>query len=264
MAAWPRGGAGPASRSGRGDGAPVRGSPEPLPATGRRCDPRAGRRPLGAAAARSGCRQDRPLRPARADARLRLHPRRRVRGPARRRAARQRLPRPARHVYRRPQPRPRRRRRRDAAERPRGRPQPQLPGSRWRPIGSARRPRILRAAARSRSRRRGWRRGSIRRVCGREVTIWFHQHRGRGRCVRAWGQSVPAARRFAELGADRRFRRHARGRDGTAPNWQNHALPGHGLVRRRAAARGSSAAATGSRGWTSAIAAPRRGRWAKI
>jgi murein peptide amidase A len=56
------------------------------------------------------------------------------------------------------------------------------------------------------------------------VTIWFHQHWGSGSFVRAWGQSVPAARRFAALaGLDFRLLRWPAG---TAPNWQNHNFPG--------------------------------------
>jgi protein MpaA len=56
------------------------------------------------------------------------------------------------------------------------------------------------------------------------VTIWFHQHWGSGSFVRAWGQSAPAARRFAAL-AGLRFRL-MRWPAGTAPHWQNHAFPG--------------------------------------
>jgi protein MpaA len=49
------------------------------------------------------------------------------------------------------------------------------------------------------------------------VTIWFHQPQG---IVRAWGHSIPAARRFARL-AGARFRALA-WPNGTASNWQNH------------------------------------------
>ena len=56
------------------------------------------------------------------------------------------------------------------------------------------------------------------------VTIWFHQHWGSGSYVRAWGQSVPAGRRFAKL-AGIGFRL-MRWEAGTAPNWQNHRFPG--------------------------------------
>ncbi len=56
------------------------------------------------------------------------------------------------------------------------------------------------------------------------LTIWLHQHRGARPLVRAWGPSVPAARRLAELGRIpfRRLPWPA----GTAPNWQNHRFPG--------------------------------------
>lgn len=57
-----------------------------------------------------------------------------------------------------------------------------------------------------------------------QVTIWFHQHWGGGSFVRAWGQSVPTARRFAAL-AGIGFRL-LRWPAGTAPNWQNHRFPG--------------------------------------
>lgn len=57
-----------------------------------------------------------------------------------------------------------------------------------------------------------------------EVTIWFHQHRGARPLVRAWGRSVPAARRLAGL-ARISFRRLP-WPAGTAPNWQNHRFPG--------------------------------------
>ena len=53
------------------------------------------------------------------------------------------------------------------------------------------------------------------------LTLWFHQPQG---LVRAWGQSVPAARRYARL-AGLPFRR-LRWPAGTAPNWQNHRFPG--------------------------------------
>ena len=53
-----------------------------------------------------------------------------------------------------------------------------------------------------------------------EVTIWFHQYGAAQPLVRAWGQSVPAARRFARM-AGIRFRLLP-WLAGTAPNWQNH------------------------------------------
>ena len=53
------------------------------------------------------------------------------------------------------------------------------------------------------------------------VTIWFHQPQA---LVRAWGQSMPAARRYARL-SGMRFR-PIRWPRGTAPNWQTHSFPG--------------------------------------
>jgi murein peptide amidase A len=55
------------------------------------------------------------------------------------------------------------------------------------------------------------------------ATIWFHQYRGSRPFVRAWGRSVPAARRFAALA--RMPFRLMRWPAGTAPNWQNHRFP---------------------------------------
>jgi murein endopeptidase len=63
-------------------------------------------------------------------------------------------------------------------------------------------------------------RSLIRRVRP-DVTIWYHQPQG---LVRAWGASVPEARRFARL-AGERFRA-IRWPSGTAPNWQNHRFAG--------------------------------------
>lgn len=57
-----------------------------------------------------------------------------------------------------------------------------------------------------------------------EVTVWFHQDAARRPFVRAWGQSVPPARRFARL-AHLPFRLMA-WLPGTAPNWQNHRFHG--------------------------------------
>lgn len=53
------------------------------------------------------------------------------------------------------------------------------------------------------------------------VSIWFHQPQD---VVRAWGQSIPVARRFARL-AGAHFRR-IRWPSGTVSNWQNHRFPG--------------------------------------
>jgi murein endopeptidase len=54
-----------------------------------------------------------------------------------------------------------------------------------------------------------------------DVTIWYHQPQG---LVRAWGASVPEARRYARA-AGEPFRA-IRWPRGTAPNWQNHRFPG--------------------------------------
>jgi len=54
-----------------------------------------------------------------------------------------------------------------------------------------------------------------------ELTIWFHQPQG---LVRAWGQSQPAARRYARLAGVPY--RSLRWPNGTVPNWQNHRFPG--------------------------------------
>jgi protein MpaA len=54
-----------------------------------------------------------------------------------------------------------------------------------------------------------------------DVTIWFHQHQD---LVRAWGASVPAARRFAAL-VGLRFRRLV-WPSGSATRWQNNRFPG--------------------------------------
>lgn len=56
-----------------------------------------------------------------------------------------------------------------------------------------------------------------------DVTIWFHQHRA-APLVRAWGQSVAVARRFARLA--RLPFAELPWPAGTAPNWQNHRFPG--------------------------------------
>ncbi len=54
-----------------------------------------------------------------------------------------------------------------------------------------------------------------------EITIWFHQPQG---VVRAWGQSMATARRFALLA--RYPYRSIAWPYGTAANWQNHRFPG--------------------------------------
>jgi protein MpaA len=52
------------------------------------------------------------------------------------------------------------------------------------------------------------------------LTIWFHQPQS---VVRAWGPSIPAARRYARL-AGMPFRALA-WPNGSAPNWHNHRFP---------------------------------------
>jgi protein MpaA len=54
-----------------------------------------------------------------------------------------------------------------------------------------------------------------------KLTIWYHQPQT---LVRAWGQSVPAARKFARF-SNMDFAK-IRWPHGTAPNWQNHRFPG--------------------------------------
>jgi protein MpaA len=57
-----------------------------------------------------------------------------------------------------------------------------------------------------------------------KVTVWFHQHYASRPLVRAWGQSVPVARRLARMA---KIPFHLLPWPaGTAPNWQNHRLPG--------------------------------------
>ncbi len=53
------------------------------------------------------------------------------------------------------------------------------------------------------------------------VTVWFHQHMN---LVWAWGGSSQAGRIYARAAGMRFY--HHRWLDGTAPNWQNHQLPG--------------------------------------
>ena len=54
------------------------------------------------------------------------------------------------------------------------------------------------------------------------VTVWFHQQAQP--LVRAWGPSIPAARRYARAARERFV--VLPWLDGTAPNWQNHRFPG--------------------------------------
>ncbi len=55
-----------------------------------------------------------------------------------------------------------------------------------------------------------------------KMTVWFHQSSGPA-MVRAWGHSIPLARRYARL-ARLPFRRLP-WLAGTAPNWQNNRFP---------------------------------------
>jgi protein MpaA len=54
-----------------------------------------------------------------------------------------------------------------------------------------------------------------------QVTVWFHQHMD---LVWAWGGSSQAGRIYARAAGMRFYHHHWL--DGTAPNWQNHQLPG--------------------------------------
>lgn len=53
------------------------------------------------------------------------------------------------------------------------------------------------------------------------VTVWYHQHMN---LVWAWGQSSRAGRIYARASGMRFYHHHWL--PGTAPNWQNHHLPG--------------------------------------
>lgn len=92
----------------------------------------------------------------------------------------------------------------------------------WRPIGKRGDPQY--AGARPFSEPETRLAAHVIRRLSPEVTIWFHQHAGPRPFARAWGSSVPAARRFAKL-AGIRFRLMP-WMDGTAPNWQNATFPG--------------------------------------
>ena len=62
---------------------------------------------------------------------------------------------------------------------------------------------------------------ALLRVLRPDVTVWFHQHEG---FVRAWGPSVPTARRFAALAAYPY--RTVEWPAGSATRWQNRHQPG--------------------------------------
>jgi len=53
------------------------------------------------------------------------------------------------------------------------------------------------------------------------VTVWYHQHMN---LVWAWRQSTPTGRIYARAAGMRFYHHHWL--PGTAPNWQNHHLPG--------------------------------------
>jgi protein MpaA len=92
----------------------------------------------------------------------------------------------------------------------------------WRPIGSPGDPQY--SGPRPFSEPETRLAAAIVRRLAPQVTIWFHQYRGDRPFVRAWGQSAPAARRFARL-ARLRFKLLP-WPGGTAPNWQNRHFPG--------------------------------------
>jgi murein peptide amidase A len=90
--------------------------------------------------------------------------------------------------------------------------------SQWRPIGRRGDPQYAGPRPLSEPETR-FARAAIRRYRP-DVSIWFHQPQ---HVVRAWGPSVPAARRYAR--AARWPFRAIRWPSGTASNWQNHAYP---------------------------------------
>jgi murein peptide amidase A len=92
----------------------------------------------------------------------------------------------------------------------------------WRPIGSPGSPEY--SGPRPFSEPESRLAASLVRGLAPRVTLWFHQFPGSRPFVRAWGQSVPAGRRYAKR-AGIAFRL-MRWQDGTAPNWQNHRFPG--------------------------------------
>lgn len=64
----------------------------------------------------------------------------------------------------------------------------------------------------------------IVRLVRPRVTIWFHQHRGPGAFVRAWGGAIPSGSHFAALAGIKFLPLHWLA--GTAPRWQNNTFPG--------------------------------------
>ena len=92
-------------------------------------------------------------------------------------------------------------------------------GSEWIPIGSRWDPEFSGPRPWSEPESRTVR--SLVRTLHPKITIWFHQPQT---LVRAWGQSVPMARKYASF-AGMAFSK-IRWPHGTAPNWQNHRFPG--------------------------------------
>ncbi|HEX5469739.1 MAG TPA: M14 family zinc carboxypeptidase [Gaiellaceae bacterium] len=92
-------------------------------------------------------------------------------------------------------------------------------GSHWIPIGTRWDPQY--------SGQRPWSEPetrTVRRLVRRihpQLTIWFHQPQT---LVRAWGQSVRKARRYARFSG--MLFRKIHWPHGTGPNWQNHKFPG--------------------------------------
>jgi protein MpaA len=92
-------------------------------------------------------------------------------------------------------------------------------GSQWIPIGTRWDPQYSGPRPWSEPETRAVRR--LVRTIEPEVTIWYHQPQT---LVRAWGQSVPMARRYARFSG--MLFRKIHWPHGTAPNWQNHKFPG--------------------------------------
>jgi protein MpaA len=92
-------------------------------------------------------------------------------------------------------------------------------GGMWRPIGARGDPQYAGPRPWSEPETRLMR-ALILRIRPTE-TIWYHQPQG---LVRAWGASIPAARRYARF-AGEGFAA-LRWPNGTGPNWQNHRFPG--------------------------------------
>jgi murein peptide amidase A len=92
-------------------------------------------------------------------------------------------------------------------------------GSEWIPIGSRWDPEYSGPRPWSEPETRTVRR--LVKTIHPELTIWYHQPQ---KLVRAGGQSVPLARKYASF-AGMSFSK-IRWPHGTAPNWQNHRFPG--------------------------------------